>query len=132
MRHIKAAVRHAPLWGGAFFVSILVLIGVAPFSIFMSEFLIVKEAFFGGRYLVVGLFLFSALAVFVSALKHVMDVSFGEGAMRDHQAERIRLVDRAIVSVCLIALLVLGLWIPSPVADFLKNVSIVVENGVGM
>ena len=133
MRHISGAVRRVPLWGGAFFVSILVLIGVAPFSIFMSEFLIVKEAFFGGRYLVVCLFLFSALAVFVSALKHVMDVSFGASGTIDRQKEgRVRLIDRAIVSVCLIALLLLGLWIPSPVADFLKEISAVIEHGVGI
>jgi hydrogenase-4 component F len=132
MRHIKAAVRHVPVWGSAFFVSILVLIGVAPFSIFMSEFLIVKEAFFKGRYLVVGLFLFSALAVFISALKHAMDVSFGDGPIAQPTPERVRLVDRGIVVVCLAVLLLLGLWIPSPFADFLKNVSTVIENGIGL
>jgi hydrogenase-4 component F len=131
MRSIKSAIRHVPLWGGTFFISILVLIGVAPFSVFMSEFLIVKEAFFKGRYLVVGLFLFSALAVFISALKHVMDVSFGDSPVTDRPRESARLVDKGIVIVCLIALLLLGLWIPAPFADFLKDVSAVVQKGIG-
>jgi hydrogenase-4 component F len=129
MRRISAAVRNVPLWGGAFFVSILVLVGVAPFSVFMSEFLIVKEAFFTGRYLVFGLFLFSALAVFISALKHAMDVSFGEGGPDGATKGRVRLIDAAIVTACLVVLLVLGLWIPLPFSDFLKSVSTIIENG---
>jgi hydrogenase-4 component F len=132
MRRIRAAAHHVPLWGGTFFVSILILIGVAPFSIFMSEFLIVKEAFSTGRYLVFGLFLFSALAVFISALKHALDVSFGTHETMQGAPMKIRLVDRGIVLICMTALLLLGLWIPSPFADFLKSVSAVIENGTGL
>jgi hydrogenase-4 component F len=133
MRRIKGAVRQSPLWGGTFFVSILVLIGVAPFSIFLSEFLILKEAFFKGRYVVFGLFLFSALAVFISALKHAMDVSFGEaGAGVVAGPRKARVVDRAVVLACMAALLLLGLWIPSPFADFLKSAAAVIEKGTGL
>jgi hydrogenase-4 component F len=130
MRHIAAAVRGVPLWGAAFFISILALIGVAPFSIFMSEFLIVKEAFFKGRYFVVGLFLFCALAVFVSALKHAMDVSFGEVKITPSAAGKPRGIDGLIVFTCILALLLLGIWIPSPFSDFLKSAAMAVENGI--
>jgi hydrogenase-4 component F len=132
MRQIRAAVRHSPLWGGSFFLSILVLIGVAPFAIFMSEFLIVKEAFFQRRYVVVGLFLFAALAVFISALRHAMDVSFGESMAHKGRLVRPRAIDCAIVAVCMIVLLTLGLWIPAPFATFLNSVSLAVQNGVGL
>lgn len=66
MKQISAASERVPLWGWTFFLSIMVLIGVAPFAVFMSEFLIIKEAFFQGRYVVVGLFLFCVLAVFLA------------------------------------------------------------------
>jgi hydrogenase-4 component F len=132
MRKISSAVRQSPLWGGSFFVSILVLIGVAPFAVFMSEFLIVKEAFFSGRYVVVGLFLFAALAVFVSALKHAMDVSFGQLKPIAENRPRARMIDYGIVYACFMVLLILGVWIPSPFGSFLNSVSAVIQNGIGL
>jgi hydrogenase-4 component F len=128
MRRIQGATRRLPWWGGAFFVSILVLIGVAPFSVFMSEFLIVREAFLSGRYVVFCLFLFSALVVFVSALRHALDVSFGEPP--GDASEKSRTVDKFVIAACAAVLLLLGLWIPFPFSDFLKDAASIVEQGV--
>lgn len=132
MRRISAAVEHIPLWGGAFFLSILVLIGVAPFSVFLSEFLIVKEAFFQGRYVVVGLFLFCVLAVFFGALKHVLSLSFGNADSAQLLAAKPRFIDILIVMGLMAALLLLGLWIPAPLSAFLKNAAAVIEKGAGL
>ena len=44
MRDMKGALGRSPVWGAGLFLSILALIGVAPFSLFMSEFLILKAA----------------------------------------------------------------------------------------
>jgi hydrogenase-4 component F len=130
MRRISAAAERAPLWGWAFFFSILVLIGVAPFSVFMSEFLIIKEAFFQGRYVVVGLFLFCVLAVFFGALKHVLGLTFGDGNGAPPPAGKPRLCDILIVLGIMAALLLLGIWIPSPFAAFLKNAAAAIEKGI--
>jgi hydrogenase-4 component F len=132
MRRITAASERVPLWGKAFFMSILVLIGVAPFSVFMSEFLIIKEAFFQGRYFIVGLFLFCVLAVFFGALKHVMNVSFGSGDSVRPAAAKPRAIDILIVLGLMAALLMLGIWIPSPFAVFLKNAAAAIEKGIGI
>jgi hydrogenase-4 component F len=132
MRRITAASERVPLWGKAFFLSILVLIGVAPFSVFMSEFLILKEAFFQGRYVVVGLFLFCVLAVFFGALKHVLNISFGGGETNTPQAGKPRTIDGLIVLACITVLLLLGLWIPSPFAAFLKNATATIERSMGL
>jgi hydrogenase-4 component F len=132
MRQISAAGERVPLWGKAFFLSILVLIGVAPFSIFMSEFLIIKEAFFQGKYFVVGLFLFCVLAVLFGALKHALQISFGSGDSTAVPAGKSRMTDILIVLGCLAALLLLGLWIPSPFAAFLKNAAATIERGTGL
>jgi len=129
MRTISGAATSMPLWGTAFFISILVLIGVAPFSIFMSEFLIVKEAFLKGRFVLVGLFLFCALAGLISALRQGMNVSFGKNSGPDTPEKR-RFADFAIVAGCFALLLLLGVWIPSPFAGFLKSAALVVEQGV--
>jgi hydrogenase-4 component F len=130
MRRISGAARLMPWWGTAFFISMLVLVGVAPFSVFFSEFLIVKEAFFSGRYFLFGLFLFAALAIFMGILKQTLGISFGAGPSGDATAERVRMIDKCIIVLCIMALLLLGLWIPSPFAEFLRNSAKVIENGV--
>jgi hydrogenase-4 component F len=130
MRRISATARRMPWWGNAFFVSMLVLIGVAPFSVFISEFLIVKEAFFSGRYAVFGLFLFAALAIFMSALKQTLGVTFGIEPAGDVAPEKVRMIDKYIIVLCIVAFLALGLWIPSPFAEFLRNSANVIENGI--
>jgi hydrogenase-4 component F len=130
MRQISGAARGVPWWGAAFFVSMLVLIGVAPFSVFTSEFLIVKEAFFTGRYAIFCLFLFSALAIFISALRQTLGISFGKEPPADAICGKVRSVDKGIIALCILVLLLLGLWIPSPFADFLKDSASIIENGV--
>ena len=77
MRRMKGAIFSSPLWGTGFFISILILIGVAPFAVFMSEFLIVKALIDFSRYVVVILFLLCTVVVFVGALKHAIDVALG-------------------------------------------------------
>jgi hydrogenase-4 component F len=131
MRRISAAGERVPLWGGAFFLSILALIGVAPFSIFLSEFLIVKQAFFQGRYFIVGLFLFCVLAVFFGALKNAMAVSFGGGSGALPAAAKPRLPDILIVLGLAAALLLLGIWLPEPFSAFLRDAAAAVERGIG-
>jgi len=136
MRRISDAVGRLPLWGAGFFISILVLIGVAPFSVFMSEFLIIKEAFLRGRFVAVGVFLICALAVFISALKHAMDVSFGKDRSPDALPEKPRgrasVIDTGIVVCCFVVLLLLGIWIPSPFAHFLKAAAAAIEQGIAL
>ncbi len=127
---ISGAVRQVPLWGGLFFLSVLILIGVAPFSIFMSELIILKEAFFAGKYFIAVFFLFSILAVFLSALRHAMKVSFGEASHTTCHKTGPRFVDGAMAVVCIAALLIPGLWIPAPLASFLKALSAIVERGI--
>jgi hydrogenase-4 component F len=134
MRDMANAGERVPLWGKTFFVSILILIGVAPFAVFLSEFLIVKEAFFQGRYWIAGFFFFCVLAVFFGALKHVLAVSFGGdprgGDRSGPDAPKARFIDTLIVLGCLALLLLLGLWIPAPFVAFLKNAAAAVTTGV--
>jgi len=111
MHVLSGAVRLTPLWGFALLVSILALIGVAPFSIFMSEYQLLRAAVGAGAWLVLTLFLFASSVVFISALRHLIDMSFGDpkGALpfRDGTGAI------AAVAVSTGLLLLLGLWMPS-------------------
>ena len=57
MRRMTGVLRDSPLWGSGLIGSLLALIGVAPFALFLSEFLILKAALNGKAYVTAVLFL---------------------------------------------------------------------------
>src|SRR5258707_10161654 len=77
MHVLSGALRADRLWGIALLGSILALIGVAPFSVFMSEYQLLRAAAGSGAWLVLALFLAASGVVFVSALRHLIDMAFG-------------------------------------------------------
>jgi hydrogenase-4 component F len=128
MRRMRGALGVSPVWGAGFFVSILILIGVAPFSVFMSELQILKTAVDNGRYVSLVVFLFASVIIFVSALKHAMDVSFGAASVEGPSEPR-RAADISMVLALSAALLLLGLWIPGGYAELLRSAAAIVEGG---
>ncbi|NCB00063.1 MAG: hypothetical protein EOM70_11900 [Clostridia bacterium] len=116
----------SPVWGTGIFVSILILIGVAPFSLFMSEFQILKAAIDSNRILLVLMFLIGTVTVFVGALRYALPLAFGEA---DPKVETIptRKLDVFLVAVPLIILLVLGLWMPKPLQSVLNRAAAVIQ-----
>jgi hydrogenase-4 component F len=111
MPTISGALRADALWGTALLVSLLALIGVAPFSIFMSEYQLLRAAVGAGAWLALVLFLVASGVVFVSALRHLIDMAFGDPAAHEAPARQGKLAV-PIVVVAVGLLLVLGLWMP--------------------
>lgn len=106
--------RLQPLWGTGLFTGLLVLIGVAPFSIFMSEFQFVKAALDHRFYFTLAFFIVGALAVFVGALPHAMNMAWGIPSQAP-KYKKPTLLDYFLVLFPVSLLLFLGLWMP----DFL-------------
>ena len=109
MHTISGALRADHLWGIALLVSLLALIGVAPFSIFMSEYQLLRAAAGTGAWLALALFLIASGVVFVSALRHLIDMAFGDPKAHEAQAREGKLAI-PIVALAVGLLLVLGLW----------------------
>jgi hydrogenase-4 component F len=130
MRKISGVMKRMPVWGGAFLVSMLVLIGVAPFSVFMSEFLIVKAAFDKERYLLFALFMLGTIVIFISMLKYVLDMVFKPGIEVSKSPENVKPADKIIILVCFAALLLAGLWIPPEFLTFLRSAAAIIESGI--
>jgi hydrogenase-4 component F len=126
MTRITGAIASNSLWGTAFFVSILALIGVAPFSVFMSEFMLVKASLDAGKFVGLAVFFFGSIVVFVSALRHAIDVSMG-AKCSDVPPPRRSLPDVALVAVCVGALIVFGLFMPHWYYALLGDASSIVE-----
>jgi hypothetical protein len=65
-------------------------------------------------------------------LKHALKVSFGKHELSNSPPERIRRIDKVIIALCFAVLLILGLWIPFPLRDFLMDAVAIVEHGVAL
>jgi hydrogenase-4 component F len=126
MNKMSGSLRSAPVWGAGLFGSLLALIGVAPFAIFMSEFQILKAAMDSHATLSLILFLGGSSVVFVGALKHAIAVAWGKPSPVA-EPERAGAIDMLLVVAPLLFLLVLGLWMPGPLLHILKQASLVLE-----
>lgn len=135
LRCLAGAARSAPLWGGGLFVSLLALIGVAPFAIFMSEFQILKAATDKGAFVVMAIFLAGTSIVFVAALGHAITTAWGQSseqpalAHRQLGIEKSTLIEKALVVVPLGLLLVVGLWMPEFMRGALAQAAGIISGG---
>ena len=66
----------SPVWGTGIFIGCIALIGIAPFSLFMSEFLILKAAVDGGSIFVMLSFLVGIAVVFIGAFGHIIPIAW--------------------------------------------------------
>lgn len=111
MHVLSGAIRADRVWGLGLLVGVLTLIGVAPFAIFMSEYQLLRAAVGADAWLALGLFLAASGIVFVAALRHLIDMAFGEpgAALRPPRGSAAAV---AIVVAATALLLLLGLWLP--------------------
>jgi hydrogenase-4 component F len=122
---LSGALRGDRLWGLALLGSVLSLIGAAPFAIFMSEYQLLRAAVGTEAWVVLVLFLAAASVVFISALRHLIDMAFGD-AKSPLIAMRRRLPGFMIVMPALAALLLLGLWLPPWLTEAIGRAAAVV------
>jgi hydrogenase-4 component F len=127
MRRMGGMLRVAPAWGGGLLLGVLALIGVAPFAIFLSEFMILKAALDSGRVWVAVLFLTGLGIVFVGALRHIIPMAWGDSSADTAKAGKAGPLEWVLAIGPLLALLALGVWIPAPVRDALAQAAQVLE-----
>ena len=127
MEEMAGSLRVSPLWGTAIFGSLLALIGIAPFALFMSELQLVKAAVDTGSVTALVLFLAGSGIVFVGALQHAIPLAWGKpkGLVKPL---RFTALEALIVVIPLALLLVLGLWMPEPLSVALKNAAGIVQS----
>ncbi|NLI79664.1 MAG: hydrogenase 4 subunit F [Candidatus Riflebacteria bacterium] len=118
----------APVWGIGLLGSLLALIGMAPFCLFMSELQILKAAVDGGNYAVVALFLAGTGAVFLGALGHALPLALGKPSPAVVPAPAGGL-DVLLVAGPLVVLLLLGVWMPGPCRGVLEQAAAIVQHG---
>jgi hydrogenase-4 component F len=109
-----------PLTGALFAGGVLALVGLPPFGLFVSEFLLVRAAMTGGRPWLAAFVLALLLIAFVSLLTHLNGMLYGEAP------EGIRMGEpREWTTVALIlpvaVLILLGVVLPWPVSALIDQ-----------
>jgi len=120
-----SVIRVMPLTGVVFLMAMLAIIGMPPFSLFQSEFLIVRAAFDGGHLFTGVLFVLFGTGVFAGALLHVGGMILGpKGDMP--VAPRRPWRDGSILGLAA-ALVIIGFWVPAPLLELIRGAARVVS-----
>jgi len=120
-----SVIRAMPLTGVVFLMAMLAIIGMPPFSLFQSEFLILRAAFDGGHVLTGVLFVLFGTGVFTGALLHVGGMILGPGGDTAVAARR-PWRDGSVLALAAV-LVVIGFWVPAPLFDLIRGAARVVS-----
>lgn len=125
IKKVTGIFRTNPFLGSVFFLGILGIAGLPPFSIFVSEFSILSGGFLAGKFAHSALLLVLLVLVFVGFLRHASRMTFGP-AERLPLPERNRVMDGVLVAGVLL-IVILGIYIPAPFQNLIGEASKVIE-----
>jgi len=120
-------IRIMPVTGTVFLMAMLAIVGMPPFPLFQSEFLILRAAFGSGHYLATALFVLFGTGIFAGALLHVGGLVLGSGgeqpAVPLHPWRDLSMLAMAAI------LVIIGFWLPVPLLDLIRGAARVVTGG---
>ncbi len=119
---VTGALRRLPLSATLFLIGFLAITGAPPFGPFVSEFAILNGAFGSGHFVAGALFLLFLLIVFIGMGGTVLRVVYGRpSADLPETGYRDGFLNCAPILLFMGLVLLLGLWIPTPLDALLKN-----------
>ena len=125
---VRGALRRLPWSGGLFLAGFIAITGSPPFAPFISEFTIVSSAFIQGRMLVGALFLISLSIIFIGMALTVLPMVMGEiPAESEATSYRDTLQTVGPPLALLLLVFLLGVWIPAPLMDLLREGTALLE-----
>ena len=131
---VRGVIRVAPFTGAMVLLGALAITGVPPFGLFRSELLIVTGGFSQSKYALAGLLIVLVNVAFVGVyqLFHRMVISTAEPNARDRA--RLSRPEQPLMAAAMLAslavVLVLGVWIPSPLNQLLHAAASVIGGRV--
>ena len=126
MERISGMARSLPWTSSALVVGSLAILGMPPFGLFVSEFMILTEAFSRSRYAVAVVVLVGLSVVFGAMLHHVQRMLGGNA---DNLPPRRPLVtELAVMGACTVCLVLLGVHLPEGFADLLRGAVAVLQS----
>lgn len=111
IEHIGGVIKIMPVTGILFLIGGMAILGIPPFNIFVSEFLIFSSGIQSGQYLPFSLLLLFLLGIFAGFIRHLIKMFFGLPPSRITKGEMGKL---SVIPMLILAglAIVLGLYIP--------------------
>ncbi|MBF0312604.1 MAG: hypothetical protein HQK50_01585 [Oligoflexia bacterium] len=128
---LKGVMSVYPRLGVLLFISLLALMGMAPFAIFISKFLIIKAMILEKSWITLTLFIVTSLIIFMSLLKHALVILFGSPSVREEGGlilKKFTRRDYLIFSVVLMLLILPGIWIPEKILLFFQETALLISS----
>jgi hydrogenase-4 component F len=115
---VRGLLRSSPFCGAALLAAGLAIAGAPPFAVFLSELTILRAGIAEGQYWAVGLLALFIAVAFLGVMRHVNRMVFGQPQPVTPAALPASAV--AAVALALAPVLVLGLYMPGPLARLLE------------
>lgn len=125
---IKGLVKTMPITGPALVIGGLAIAGSPPFSIFMSEFIIISSGFAQGRNVVSSLILILITLIFTGVIYATSNMALGTPPSRVKVGEQGDFAV-AFVLISLLPVAILGVYIPEFIQTILQQVTAVFRGG---
>jgi hydrogenase-4 component F len=111
MSEIRGIIRTMPVTGALFLIGGLAIVGIPPFNIFTSEFLVLSSGFASNQFLASGLVILFLVVIFASFMRHLVRMVFGNPKVEMKQDDMGKL---AIIPMLILAAMtiILGFFIP--------------------
>lgn len=128
MSKIKGIIRIMPVTGTLFLIGGFALVGMPPFSIFLSEFLVLGAGFQSGQFLVTIIVISFLVITFAVFLRHLIKMTVGNPMTEMKKDDMGKL---AIVPMVILASLVtmFGFYIPEQLQTLVHNASVIINGG---
>ena len=128
MSKITGIIKTMPITGILFMVGGLALVGMPPFNIFLSEFMILSSGFKAGQFLATSLVILFLIITFAVFLRHLIRMVFGKPSPEIKTNEMGKL---AIIPVVILGSLVfiLGVYVPEQLQVLVHNAVAIISQG---
>ena len=127
---VRGIGRRLPWSGALWVIGFLAIAGSPPFGLFMSELVILMETLHQGRFLLAALYLGLLAVIFAGLASSVLRMARGRAAEATEPEPRERWQAVLPPAVLALGVLLLGLYIPAPVAELLRQAAALLGRGL--
>ena len=128
MSKIKGIFKVMPITGALFLIGGFALVGMPPFNIFLSEFLVLSSGFQSGQFLASAIVIVFLIVTFAVFLRHLIKMIFGNPVTEMKKDDMGKL---AIIPMGVLASLVIifGFYVPNQLQTLIHNASVIIHGG---
>ena len=126
MKGIRGMARSLPWTSAGLVLGSLAIVGMPPFGLFISEFMILTAAFRSSRYVIAILVLASLSVVFGALLHHFQHMLGGKPGKAPVKLKLLP-AEFAVMGICSVFLIVFGLHIPGAFANLVQRALAVLQ-----